>query len=297
VIGVAGEALVDLLVDGGGQVRATSGGGPFNTARALRRLAVPSRFIGRLSTDAFGQRLRTQLEADGVEVAAPPTEAPTTLAVAAVDAAGVASYRFYAEGTSAFGSVAVDANGLAALHVGSLGLVYEPMASALSEAVRKLHRDVAIVVDPNLRPTAIADVATYRRRLAGVISSADLVKVSEEDVAWLVPDRDPVEAAADLLTAGPRAVLLTRGPGGIFVLTGSARRVVPAVEGRVVDTVGAGDAFTAGVLSHWYEGGADRAALGDLDMLSDASAFGAAVATVACGRVGADPPWRSEVPA
>jgi fructokinase len=289
---VAGEALVDLVPDGEETLTAHPGGGPFNTARALGRLACPVAYLGRISTDRFGARLAAELAADGVRLdACVRTDDPTTLALVELDEGGSAAYRFYTDGTSAPGltpQAALDVlpRDTAILHVGTLGLVLDPVGSALEALVRELHGRALVMVDPNCRPAAIADPAGYRERLARVLALADVVKVSEEDLAWLnVPARS-------LLDTGPRAVLLTRGGHGATALTPESETPVAAPSVRVVDTIGAGDAFSAGWLAWWSE---HEAALGDAEAIADATRFACVVAARTCERAGASPPRRDEL--
>jgi fructokinase len=301
LIVVAGESLVDLLVRRDGSVTATPGGGPFNVARALGRLGVPVAFLGRLSTDAFGRTLQTRLVADGVDLRlAPTTDDPTLLAVADIDDDGAATYRFHSVGTAAAGLSPGDiAGGLpagtTALHVGTLGLVLEPMAATIAGLVASAALDVLVMADPNCRPSAIADPAGYRARLMAVLARVDVVKVSTDDLAWLDSGHEPVDAARGLLERGPAAVLLTDGGRPVRIVT---RRDVVAVAVppvRVVDTVGAGDAFGAGFLAAWARAGHGRSELEDLAALAVAVRFAIAVAAWSAGRAGADPPTLEDV--
>src|SRR3954468_6296732 len=191
VILVAGEALYDLVPGDGDELRAYPGGGPFNTARTIARLEQPVTFLGRVSSDRFGSTLRRMLAGDGVRVdAVVATDDPTTLAIAEVDDEGVARYRFYTQGTSATGltreaALAALPDGVAALHVGTLGLTLEPVAGAVEAVVERLAGSALVMVDPNIRPWVIADAAAYRARLARVLARTHVLKVSEEDVDWL----------------------------------------------------------------------------------------------------------------
>src|SRR3954447_3814766 len=184
---VAGEALYDLVPRGDGDLSAHPGGGPFNTARTIARLEQPVTFLGRLSSDRFGATLERMLAEDGVALdAVVRTMDPTTLAVAEVDAQGVARYRFYTQGTSAAGltteaALAALPDGVDALHVGTLGLALEPVAGAVEAVVERLAGRALVMVDPNIRPWAIADPAAYRARLERVLARTHVVKVSEED--------------------------------------------------------------------------------------------------------------------
>ena len=293
MIVVVGEALIDLVISPGGDVETSLGGAPFNTARACGRLGAAVSFVGALSSDRFGRMLDAQLAADGVRTAdASVVDEPTTLAAAELDDHGAASYRFYIAGTSApalpdpprvVGDV---------LFSGGLGLVLEPMAESVTSMVAAF--DGAVMIDVNCRPRIVPDRERYLDRVGRVLSTTDIVKVSDDDLAYLEPDAEPLDAARSLLDRGPKVVLLTAGARGAHVLTVSGERFVPATVVDVVDTVGAGDSFGAGFLVAWTEGGAVES-FDDLDRLTDASAFAARVAAVVCSRRGADPPWRSEV--
>ncbi|HEY7969137.1 MAG TPA: PfkB family carbohydrate kinase [Candidatus Limnocylindrales bacterium] len=298
---VAGESLIDRLVRPDGGVEDVVGGGPFTTARALARLGLPVSFVGGLSTDASGARLRAALAADGVDLSlAVTTEAPTLLAIAALDAAGVASYRFEPAGSAAASLRPADlARGLppdtAVLHVGTLGLVLEPVAEVIAGLISTALPDVLVVVDPNLRPSAIEDAAVYRERLAKVIGRADVVRASHDDLAWLAPDRSIEDTAMRIVGAGPSLLLLTEGAGPVRIVTGHGVRVVPVPAVRVVDTVGAGDAFGAGFLAAWLGGSRDRGALRDIDAVETAVRFAIRVASWTVGRPGAALPTRADL--
>jgi fructokinase len=301
VIVVAGEALVDLILHPDGRLAAIPGGGPFNTARTIGRLGVEVAFLGRLSTDRFGGILAAALSDTGVDLRwATRTEAPTTLAVAELDSAGAASYRFHLAETSAPGLTLDDALAVLrseprAIHVGTLGLAIDPMASALAATIGRADRTTLVMVDPNCRPRVIVDREAYLARLRGVLRRADVVKVSADDLTYMTPEVPPLDAARLLLTDGAGVVLLTDGARAVTVLAeGFAIELpVPAVE--VVDTVGSGDAFGGAFLAHWVECGSGRAELADPYALRDAVTFAIEVASITCQRPGADPPRRGEL--
>jgi fructokinase len=302
VILVGGEALYDLVLQGpSDDLRGHPGGGPFNTARTLGRLERPVAYLGRLSTDTFGERLQRMLADDGVDLGSVVhTNEPTTLALAEVDDDGVARYRFYERGTSAPGltpEMALEAlpETVEMLHVGTLGLTLEPVATALEAVIEHLAPSTLIAVDPNIRPWVIADPDAYRDRLARVLSRSHVIKVSEEDLAWLDGDLPPVEAVRALLAHGPTLALLTRGPSGALVVTKTAEVAVPAPRAKVVDTIGAGDAFGGGFLAWWSERGLTREDLGTIDLAVEATEFACLVAARTCSRPGASPPYRSEL--
>ena len=235
---------MDLVPDGD-TLRPHPGGGPFTVARAVARLGQPAAFLGRLSTDPYGELHARLLAADGVDTRTTARTAdPTTLAIATLDEHGAAAYRFYLDGTAAPGLTPDRALDLlpadvAILHVGTLGLVAEPLATALEAVVDALHGRAMIVVDPNCRPPAIADPEAYRQRVAGIVARADLVKASEQDLAYLAPGR----RARALLDRGPQALVVTHGRHGATVLTadGGEQRV-PAPEVALADTIEIGRA-------------------------------------------------------
>ena len=295
VILVAGEALFDLVPGEGSELRAYPGGGPFNTARTIARLEQPTSFLGRLSSDRFGTTLQQMLADDGVALdALVPTTDPTTLAIAEVDDAGVARYRFYAQGTSAAGltteaALAAVPAGVAALHVGTLGLLLEPTATAIEALVAHLAPRALVMVDPNIRPWAIDDPASYRARLERVLARTDVLKVSEEDLDWLAVD------ARSLRAQGPQVVLLTRGGDGATVVTADGEHPVKVEATQVVDTIGAGDAFGGGFLAWWRSHNLSTDALADRDAVVEAARFACLVAARTVERAGASPPRLGEL--
>ena len=301
---VGGEALFDLVAGEGGDgdgaegsLTGHPGGGPFNTARTIGRLCQPVAFLGGLSTDRLGATHARMLADDGVGLdCVVRSDAPTTLALASLDAEGVASYGFYTAGTAAAGLTPGDALAalparVAALHVGTLGLVLEPLASAMEAVVMRLAGRTMTVVDLNCRPQAIADPRTYRARLARVVARVDVVKASEEDLGWLDRDLPPLDAARALLQdGGPTAVLLTLGAEGAIVLSAEQQTPVAPVPATVVDTIGAGDAFGGGFLAWWISRGLRAADLARHDLVVEAARYGAIVAARTVAQAGASPP-------
>jgi fructokinase len=300
VIVVGGESLIDLIARTD-QLRAVPGGGPFNVARTVARLGRTCAYLGALSTDRFGMRLREALRDDGVDDAwAPLTADPTTLAVAQIGETGAATYSFYVEETSASDLSTVQALAVLAaapevLYVGTLGLVLEPAASSYEALVDAAGPAVLVAVDPNCRPAVVRDPDAYRARLARVLGRADIVKVSTEDLDYLTPDLDHLAGAEQLRDLGASVVLLTDGDRAVTVVAQEWQRVLPVPEVTVVDTVGAGDSFLGGVLSLWEARGLGRDELMDEKAVVEAVEFGIAVSGITCGRTGADPPRVDEL--
>ncbi len=301
MIVVAGEALVDLIVATDGGLTANPGGGPYNAARTISRLGGRSAFLGRLSTDHFGRDLRAHLEQDAVDLSlAVSTADPTTLAVAELDASGAARYIFYTVGTSAAGLLPGDVvRGLpaqvTAFHIGTLGLLLEPVATTLEGLLGHVDDHVLVFVDPNCRPAVLSEDEPYRARIGRILERADVVKVSGDDLEYLEPGVEALVAARGLVANGVPVVLFTDGARAVHVLTDSAEYAVPVPAVEVVDTVGAGDAFGGAFLTAWTSKGLGRDDLGDGPAVRDAVTAAVAVASFTCSRQGADPPHLREL--
>lgn len=297
---VGGECLVDVITGPAGEVREVPGGGPYNTARTIARLEGHVAFLGCVSRDHRGERLIDGLAIDGVDLSlVVRSDTPTTIAHAILDEDGAATYRFDIEGTAAPALDTADAlraldPAPSAIHVGTLGLVFEPIASSLERLVAAAPPETLVMVDPNARPSAIPDLVAWRARIRRLAARADVIRASVEDLGVLAPDTQPLDAAGEL--ARHAIVLLTDGGRPVRVVTSWADPIelsVPA--GPVIDTVGAGDAFGGGFLAWWVGHGLDRAALEDPGHLRDAATFALRVAAATCAKAGATPPHLSEL--
>ena len=301
MIVVCGEALIDVIHNGDGTQRTAPGGGPFNTARALARLGVPTAFLGRLSDDAFGRELADLLVSDGasLELSSVGSE-PTTIAVAEVDSAGLAEYEFLVEGTAA-PNLTLDmvpkrlGPDIRAIHLGTLGLVLQPMASTLVELIHRERDGRVVMVDPNIRLGLVSD-GEYRDRLQDMISESTIIKASDADLAWLYPGLSYKDAAERIAGEGARLVVVTLGAQGAFAAHRGFHVAVDAVKVDVVDTIGAGDAFGAALLAWLHDHDAIRPDLHlDKEEVKGALEFACLAAALTCARAGADPPWKSEM--
>ncbi|WP_197318760.1 carbohydrate kinase [Saccharomonospora sp. NB11] len=298
-----GEALVDLVPAPGGLLAPRLGGGPYNVALTAARLGVPTAFLSRVSTDAFGDALVRRLGESGVDTSLVQRgPEPTTLAVVTLDDDASARYSFYTEGTA--DRFVTDPgplpDGTAALSVGTLGMVLDPGATVYETMLRREHeRGVLTALDPNIRADMIADPDAYRARFASWLPSVRLLKVSLDDAEWLAraTDLDDVLAAArSWLDAGPQAVVLTKGGDGVVLLTSSGLDVT--VAGRpvdVVDTIGAGDTVQGAMLA-WLV----RHQVTDLSALTRGEAdelltYATRAAAVTVSRSGAEPPTEDEL--
>ncbi|MCQ4083633.1 carbohydrate kinase [Streptomyces sp. RB6PN25] len=311
MIVVAGEALIDLVpvdASAGGDLPALMprrGGGPYNTAVALGRLGSDVAFCSRLSTDHFGDALLRGLQADRVDTRLIQRgDEPTTLAVAHVSDDGSADYTFYVVGSADRLFRMPDAlpPQTRAVSFGTCSLVLEPGASAYEELMRhEAARGTFTVLDPNVRPGLIADADAYRARFHSWLPHVTLLKLSEEDAAWIAQSDDLRTAVKAWLAAGPAAVVLTRGSAGLAVLTREGAEF--AESGRrieVVDTIGAGDTITAALLHRLDTHSALSASgVGNLEAEEwhDVLGFAALTAALTCSRPGAQPPYAAELAA
>jgi fructokinase len=299
---VVGEALVDLVGQRGGRTfSAHPGGSPANVALGLARLGVPVTLKTRLGRDAFGDMILAHLEASGVVVDGGAGErAKTTVAIATL-AAGIASYDFRIDwDVESLEPLPVETR---CLHTGSLATVLPPGNAHVVDLVEREHERgrVTVSYDPNVRPALLGDAEQARPDIEHLVAMSDVVKVSDEDLRWLYPDRPDEDVAQGWLASGPALVVVTRGGAGVYAVAASLELHRDAVPIDLVDTVGAGDSFTSGLLDGLQRadlvGGARRDALAAIDEATLGSVVDAAalIAAITCSRPGADPPTRAEV--
>jgi fructokinase len=306
---VVGEAIVDLVP--GNQARtfhAVPGGSPYNVAIGLARLGHRTTLMARLADNAFGRLLREHARAEGVDLdAAPHAAEPATLAVVSLDAAAQASYDFYVEGTADWQWTAEEIGrapgGTAVLHFGSLASWTPPGDARILELAGQLRgrADVLVSYDPNVRPGLLVAQGHGRRMIERAVPLAHLVKASADDIAWLYPGQRPDEVAQHWLRLGATVVVITASADGADAFTAHGLSVHrPARDITVVDTVGAGDSFTAGLIGSLI--GRELSAPSVLASCSAGQLAGALddailVASLNCQRRGNDPPTIADVAA
>ncbi len=282
------------------------GGSPFNTAVAVARLGAPAGFLSRVSRDLFGDQIMEAMNRNSVATTyVARGEQPTTLAFVRRNEQGEARYAFFANG-SADRSLSADDTpadlpaSVSCLAFGSISLLLEPGATTISQFVLREAGRRVLSFDPNIRANLISDRPAYMQRFLSLAAHATIVKVSDDDLQWLYPDLPLEEAARSLVQAGTALVVVTCGASGSLAFSSNLHVGVPAPVTKVADTVGAGDSFHGGLLAWLHDHDLlSLAAVSQLDKRQAKAAltFAAQVAAVTCSRPGADPAYRSELPA
>jgi fructokinase len=305
---VVGEGLIDLAgpADDGSCV-ARPGGSPLNVAIGLSRLGQPTAFVGRVSADPIGTVLRLHLERSRVDLRyVVPASDPGTLALVELSG-GQARYQFSRHGSDFQWSpreLEFLPGEASAVHFGSLASWLPPGAAAIAAAMGRLRRDGSLLIsyDPNVRPALLPDIRAAREQIEHSVAVAHVVKASAEDLSWLYGRERAGAVARRWLDLGAEVVVVTAGPAGATAWThGQSPVSSPAYPAPVVDTVGAGDAFTSGLLDALARrellAPDHLAALADARTLAAVLADAGLIASITCSRAGADPPSRAEVDA
>jgi fructokinase len=301
-----GEALIDMLPrnleDGSSVFLPVAGGAVFNTAIALGRLGETAGFLSGVSTDFLGSILEGALRESNVDASLlVRSDRPTTLAFVRLRD-GHAEYAFYDENTAGrmlqpaqLPQIPADVQ---AMHFGAISLIGEPCGSAYEALALREAASCVISLDPNVRAGFVRDEAVYRARLNRMIAVADIIKVSDEDLAWLAPGKSFEDVAQDWLSGATELAVMTRGARGAVAVTRAGRAEVDGVPVTVADTVGAGDTFNAGLLAGLRRAGLlDKKSLHTLDpdQLKPALELAARAAAITVSRTGANPPWAHEI--
>lgn len=296
-----GEAVIDMLPtsanDGAAAFRPVTGGAAVNCAIALARLGHDAGFFGGLSTDQFGEMLQDGLRTEGIDLSrVTPIDAPSTVAFVH-PGDGTQSFSFLDEGSAGRSLTPMmlpPLDGVRAAVFGGISLIHKPAAGAFEALLLMMGPERLVLFDPNIRPALIGDQEeAYRTRLARMLPMADIVKLSDEDIDWLRPD--PPE---QLLQGRAALVVHSHGPGGVTLYSRHGTQHLPTSPVPVVDTVGAGDTFNAGVLAALEEQGLlspSALARAEAGALNRAAALGIRAATFSVTRAGANPPTRKEL--
>ncbi|NAZ87358.1 carbohydrate kinase family protein [Kineococcus indalonis] len=298
---VVGESLVDVVRTAAGEESEHPGGSPLNVAYGLGRLEHEVSLLTRLGDDERGRLLRGHLAAGAVSlVPGAVDELPTSVARAVLDEQGRASYDFDLQWRLAPAQLPAE---LDVVHTGSIGAAVDPGAGQALELLRSWRGRATTSYDPNVRPAFLGTPQQALVRVESFVDAADVVKASDEDLAWLCPGEDVVEVARRWQRRGPALVVVTRGGDGAVAVAGAGAMRVPAPPTEVVDTVGAGDAFTSGLLHALAEhdllgpAGARGLRALRLDALEDVLRTAVRAASITCSRAGANPPTRAELAA
>jgi fructokinase len=294
---VAGEVLIDLIPDGT-ERKAVVGGGPANTAKALAKLGIATQFIDGISSDKYGQMALQELHKDNVKLDfAHFSDKPTCLAIVSLTNTGSATYEFMIEGTATFDftpSWLPDPviNKPALLHIGTLVTAIEPAASVLHKWASNLAEVAPIVFDPNIRPAVVGNRAEYVKQVERWIDISTAVKVSDDDIKWLYPDKSIDDVANEWLAKGAKLVVVTFGDKGLSAFSEKEKISVPAQKVVVADTVGAGDTVGAILVEAIIESGLEKLHGEALKRMLERAAKAAAITV---SRTGAMPPTKDEI--
>ena len=294
---VVGEVLIDLIPDGT-ERKAVVGGGPANTAKALAKLGIDTQFIDGISSDKYGQMALKELHKNNVKLDfAHFSDKPTCLAIVSLDSSGSATYEFVIEGTATFDFTSTwlpdpVSNKPCLLHIGTLVTALEPAASILHRWASDLAKVAPIVFDPNIRPAVMGNRDEYVKQVERWIDIATAVKVSDDDINWLYPDKSIDDVVSAWLAKGAKLVVVTFGDKGLTAFSEQEKISVPAQKVIVVDTVGAGDTVGAILVEAIIESGLEKLHGEVLRKMLDRAAKAAAITV---SRTGAVPPTRDEI--
>ncbi len=301
-----GEALIDMLLreiegEGAGYLP-VSGGAVFNTAITLGRLGEKAGFFTGLATDLFGQQIEQSLADANVDASfCKRHDLPTTLAFVKLTD-GHAEYAFYDENSAGRMITKEDlpsfGDDVQALHFGAISLIPDPCGSTYEALMAREAENRVISFDPNIRPSFIKDEGAYRGRMERMLKLADIIKLSDEDMDWLMPGQTFEEVSAQLISNSASIVLMTKGSAGVDAVTRSGTFSAPAKDAIVIDTVGAGDSFNGGFLAGLRRNNClSKSALAEITeaQLLDALDLATDVAAVTVSRAGANPPWQNEL--
>ena len=293
---VVGEALIDIVETRTGEVIEAPGGSPLNVAISLGRLGIDTVLLTALGTDERADRIQDHVEASGVVLLDGAQSLPrTSTAAARMQPDGSARYEF----DVAWCPPVTEIPPVRALHAGSLALFVEPGASRVQQLVDEVPRSTLVSLDPNVRPSLLPGHPAVVARFEDLLTRAHVVKLSDEDAAWLYPDLNEQAVLRHLLDGGVTLAVLTRGANGCILGSGATQVQVEAISTEVVDTIGAGDSFMGALIHQLLV----RDLVDDLvswqplwpEELEAIGSAAAAAAAITVSRLGADPPHLVEL--
>jgi fructokinase len=261
-------------------------------------LDIPTEFIGGLSDDQYGQRMRSEFIAGRVGLTfTPEHQLPTCLAIVSIDLEGGATYEFKIDGTATFAFATENLPdpklvNPEAIYIGTLATIIEPGASILKDWIIQAKDYAPIIYDPNIRSSVISDRSRYQEVVKNWVVLSNVVKASEDDLAWLYPDTDPLKIARSWVSQGVQLVVVTKGENGIVGVTENQEVSIPGVKVEVIDTVGAGDTVGAVLVEALIEFGLEKLTS---ELLSHTLHRAALAAAITCSRAGANPPTKAEL--
>ncbi len=298
MIACVGESLIDRIGD-----KTLIGGCPLNVAVAASRLGAPVTFFGKISSDEYGLSILEKMIDDGILFDPQSCNAsePTLCSKATVGEDGKATYSFDYEGTAACSMTEAELSASFAnegdidlVFFGSISLLMEPFCDAIVPAMRAIQTRPRWFLDSNVRPSMVRDAEAYRKMIISLAGECDIVKVSEEDLSYLLPGLEPSEAEARFLSMCRSNLLITRGENGSTWLTKDIRVDCPAfIAGSVVDTIGCGDTFDGAVIAYLQRNNLiaslEKLGRSDIETMLD---YASKAAGLNCLFEGCDPPRR-----
>jgi fructokinase len=304
-----GEALIDFISqkDKGGNIlyEPCPGGSPFNTAVAIGRIGVPVGFMGRLSSDMFGDLLMDYISRNKIDSSFVfRSDEPSTLSFVKKKDDNTSEYAFYARGSATWNMVKNDipsglSQNIKCFQFGSISMTMQPFADTIEDFITREKDNIVISFDPNIRPGMIDSHEEYLKKFQQWGRCCTIIKMSDEDLEWLYPGYSISDGLEKILSLGPALAVITCGEKGAVARNNNIEIAVPIHELPMVDTVGAGDTFHGALLAWFYRQGLmDRKQLYQLpnDKLREALQYAIIAAAINCSRRGADPPWMDQMP-
>ena len=303
-----GEALIDFIskVDDEGNTlfEPCPGGSPLNTAVAAARLGVPTGFLGRLSTDMFGEQLMGHIEANRIDPSfVLRSDAPSTFSFVRRKADDSSEYAFYAKDSATWDLTREDipsdlVGKIDCFQFGSISMLMLPFADTVTDFIAREGGNVVVSFDPNIRPGMIESREDYLKQFERWVGNSTIVKMSDEDLHWLYPGLTVDKGLDEVLALGPALAVFTLGDRGAVARNENGNAAVPIFRMPLIDTVGAGDTFHGSLLAWLHRRKLmTRPLLQRLspEKLREALRFAVKAAAVNCSRRGADPPWSGQV--